>query len=162
LEVLLWIVVAVLFLLAFAGLFIPALPDAPLLLAGFAVYSFFIPAAAPLGVSFWVTVIILTLLLFLVDYLSSSIAVKKYGGSVWSVIAAIVGIIVFPFIIGPVGIIVGPFVLVLLLEFILKKSWGEAFKVAFGTFVGFVGGVFIKFLVMTGMLIWFFVRIGIS
>jgi uncharacterized protein YqgC (DUF456 family) len=161
LVALLSIVVVVLFLLAFAGLFFPALPDAPLLLAGFAFYAFFIHSA-PLGASFWITVIILTLFLFFVDYLASSVAVKKYGGSIWSIIAAIVGIVIFPFIIGPVGIIVGPFVMVLLLELILKKSWGEAFKVAFGTFVGFVGGVFVKFFVMTGMLVWFFVRVGIS
>jgi uncharacterized protein YqgC (DUF456 family) len=158
LDALWWILVFILFFLAYAGLIFPVLPDSPFLLAGFALYHFMIDSSK-LGSAFWITVILLTLLLFFVDHLSSVIAVKKYGGTGWSIAASVAGIVIFPLILGPIGIIVGPFVLVLLLEWVLKKSLGEAFKVAFGTLVGFVGGALVKFFVMTGLLVWFFILV---
>lgn len=157
-EILWWIVVAVLFLLAYLGVILPSLPDTPFVLAGFAVYHFLIDDSK-LKLGFWVTAIIVVLLMFLVDYLASSVAVKKYGGSTWSIFAAIVGIIVFPLFLGPIGIVVGPFVLVFLLEWFLKKSWQEALKVGYSTLVGFLGGIIVKFLIITAMLIWFMITI---
>lgn len=159
-ESLWWIVVAVLFLLAYLGLILPVLPDAPLILAGFAVYHFFIDDTQ-LKLGFWITAIIVVLLMFLVDYLASGVAVKKYGGTSWSIVAAIIGIIIFPIFMGPIGIIVGPFVLVFLLEWMLKKSWKEALKVGYSTLVGFFGGIVVKFMIMTAMVVWFSITVWI-
>lgn len=153
-DLLLWVLIVALLILGFVGLVVPILPDVPLLLAGFALYHFLIDSTQ-LGAGFWITVIVLAVLLMLVDYISSSVAVKKYGGSTLAVIAAVLGMLTFPFIMGPIGLIVGPFVLVFLLEFIKKKDANEAFKVAYGTLVGFLGGIFVKFLVMLGLVIWF-------
>ncbi|KPC70262.1 MULTISPECIES: DUF456 domain-containing protein [Laceyella] len=154
-EWLLWVLVFFLIILGFVGLIVPVLPDVPLLVAGFAVYHFLIDGGEQLGTGFWITTLLVAVLLMLVDYISSSVAVKKYGGSTLAVVAAVLGVLTFPFIIGPIGIIVGPFLLVFLMELVIKRNATEAFKVAYGTLVGFLGGIFVKFLVMLGLVIWF-------
>lgn len=157
-DMLWWGVVILLFILAYIGLVAPALPDAPLLIAGFAVYHFLINPDR-LGFGFWITALILAILLILVDYVSSSIAVKKYGGNALSITAAIVGVILFPFIMGPVGVIAGPFICVFVLELLFKKSASKALHIAYGTLVGFLGGILTKLIVLTGLLIWFWVLV---
>jgi len=159
-ENLWWLAIALLFLLAYLGLIIPALPDAPFVLAGFGVYHFFIDDT-PLKGGFWITAIIVVLVLFLVDYLASGLAVKKYGGTPWSIVAAVLGLITFPLFLGPLGILIGPFVLVFLLEWFLKKSWQEALKIGYSTLIGFMGGIAVKFLIITAMIVWFCVTIWV-
>lgn len=157
-EVLWWILIVILFLLAYAGLVLPALPDVPFILGGFVIYHFLINDSS-LGMWFWIVSIMLTVLLVIVDYVASGIAAKKYGGSNWSIFAAFVGVILFPFIIGPIGIIVGPFLLVFLIELMIRKDWEMALKVSFGTLIGFFGGIIFKFVVMTGMIGWFLILV---
>lgn len=149
-----WILIIVLFLLAYVGLILPGLPGTPFILGGFLLYHFLIDDTQ-LGWVFWVTVVVLTLLMFLVDYVASGVAAKKYGGSKWSVVAAVIGVLIFPFILGPIGIIVGPFLLVFFVELMLNRNWEEAMKIGFSTVIGFLGGIFVTFLIMTGMIIWF-------
>jgi uncharacterized protein len=158
LEAVAWTLIVLLFLLAYAGLLIPAVPDVPLVLAGFAIYHFLI-GSVKLGWGFWVTMVILTLLLAFVEYAASSIAVRKYGGSRWAMTAAVAGMILFPFVLGPVGVIVGPFVLVFLVEWAQNKAPVNALRVAFSTLLGFLGGVFVKFIVMSWMIVWFLVKV---
>lgn len=153
-DIVWWIVIGLLFLLAYVGLVVPLVPDMPFLIAGLAIYEFVLPGNN-LGWFFWSSVIVLTIVLFFLDYLASGIAAKKYGGSKWAVPASVVGIILFPFILGPVGMIVGPFAMVLLVELLQNKRLQDAVKVAFGTLVGFFGGIFVKFFTMTVLLIWF-------
>ncbi len=157
-ETVWWILVAVLFILAYAGLILPGLPDAPFVLGGFLVYHFFIDPVE-LGWSFWVPAVLLVLLLLFVDYIAGGIAAKKYGGSKWSVVAAVAGVLIFPLFLGPIGIIVGPFILVFISELLQNRSSEDAFKIAFSTLVGFLGGVFVKFLVITFMIVWFLFQV---
>lgn len=154
-ETIYWIVIGIFFLIAYAGLVLPVLPDYPLVIAGFVVYHFLINDEK-LGWFFWIIAIVVGVVLFIIDYIASSIAVKQKGGSKWSMFAAFVGIVIFPFLgLGPLGIIVGPFVMVVLVEYVQKKSFSEALEVGYSTLIGFIGGVFVKFLIMTGMICWF-------
>lgn len=149
-----WIIVGLLFFLSYIGLILPVLPDYPLTLAGFAVYHFVVNNKV-LGWGFWITAIVVALLLYVVDYIASGIAVTKKGGSKWGVVAAFIGILVFPFFMGPLGILVGPFVMVVMVEYAQKKSMHEALEIGYSTLIGFIGGVFVKFLIITGMIAWF-------
>jgi uncharacterized protein YqgC (DUF456 family) len=62
-------------------------------------------------------------------------------------------------VLGPVGVIVGPFVLVFLVEWAQNKAPVTALRVAFSTLLGFLGGVFVKFIVMSWMIVWFLVKV---
>lgn len=155
-EIIWWILTVLLFILGFVGLILPVLPDAPLLLAGFLVYHFLINSDT-LPTSFWVGAVLITLVV-VVDYVAGGIAARTYGGSKWSIPAAILGALV-GIAFGPLGILVGPLVAVFLLELILKKDWQQALRVGYGTLVGFLGGLFVKGLLMGGLLIWFLILV---
>lgn len=157
-DTLIWILIGLLFLLAYAGLILPVLPDYPLAIAGFAVYHFFIDNQE-LGWFFWIISVIIAIVLFLIDYFASSIAVKTQGGSKWGILAAFAGVVIFPFFLGPLGIVVGPFVMVVMIEYAQKKSLNEALEIGYSTLIGFLGGVFVKFLILTGMICWFVILI---
>lgn len=153
-TVLLWIIVVALFVLAFTGLVVPILPDALLLMAGFIVFHFFINDQV-LTASFWWVAGVITAIVITVDYIASGMGAHKYGASKWSFVTAAIGVVVFPLFLGPIGIIVGPFVMVLITELLLKRTVGDALKIGFGTLVGFLGGIFVKGLIMCGLVIWF-------
>lgn len=153
-ETVAWIIVVVLFFLGYAGLFLPVLPDYPLVLIGFAVYHFLINSEE-LRWFFWVVALLVGVVLFAIDYIASSVAVRHKGGSKFGMVAAFIGILLFPLFLGPLGMIVGPFVMVVLVEYAQNKNMNEALEIGYSTLVGFIGGVFVKFLVMTGMICWF-------
>jgi uncharacterized protein len=149
-----WGLILLLFICAYLGLVIPILPDVLLVFAGFLVYSFFIDPHK-LHWTFWVPMALLTLFMWILDYIAGAIAAKKYGGSKGSMWAAMIGMVLFPFLIGPLGVIVGPFLLVFLVEIGAKRSMKEALQIGWSTVLGFIGAVFVKFCMMTGMVGWF-------
>lgn len=153
-EALWWILVVLFFLAGFLGLLFPALPDAPLLFVGFLLYHFLIDSRT-LYWPFWTAAVVVTLLAVLVDYVAGGVAARTYGGSRSAVWAALVGAVLFPFVLGPLGVVVGPLVAVVIVERVQRKPWREALKAGWGTLVGFLGGLFFKGLLMIGMLIWF-------
>lgn len=155
---LLWVLVVSLFILAFAGLVVPVLPDALLLMAGFVIYHLFINDQV-LTPSFWWVASIITIVVIAIDYIASGLGASKYGASKWSFVTAAIGVVIFPFFIGPLGIIVGPFAMVLLTELLLKKSVGDAVKTGFGTLIGFLSGIFVKGVIMFGLVGWFFLKV---
>jgi uncharacterized protein YqgC (DUF456 family) len=156
-EVLWWTIIGVLFFLAYVGILFPAVPDLPLMLAGFAVYHFFIDHTH-LGWFFWTSVILLTVFMYLLDFFAGGLAAKKYGGSKWAIPAATLGALVFSFL-GPFGVIIGPFLAVFLVELLQRKPVEQSFKIALGTLVGFLGGVIVKLVVITLTLIWFLILV---
>jgi len=166
-TIFLWIVISVLFLLSIVGVFIPVIPDAVLMWIAFLIYQFGIAGPGEgLGWIFWISMTIITALIFLADILSNIYFVKKYGGDKWSAGAAVAGLLIgtvllSPFV-GPFSIVLGPFLAVLLLEVMRSRNKGEALQIAFGTLIGFLGSGFVKIGLILVMIIWFFVQINIG
>ncbi|KMZ40558.1 MULTISPECIES: DUF456 domain-containing protein [Bacillales] len=158
-EILLWVVVVLLFLLSIAGIFLPVLPDTILLWAGFLLYHFFIAdPGAGLPASFWWGMVVLSILLYGADLLTNMYFVKKYGGSKWSSIAAAVGIILGIFVFPPFGMLILPFVFVVLVELMVQKqSMERAVKAGVGSLIGFLGSAVVKVILQVTMIIWFFI-----
>ncbi|WP_147805298.1 DUF456 domain-containing protein [Alkalicoccus halolimnae] len=145
-EILIWTVIAALFILSFIGLLFPIIPSVLLIWGAVALYAFLIDGGA---VSWWtwVSFAMLTIVLFIADYAASMFFVKKYGSSTYGMTAATVGLIVGTFIIPPFGIFIVPFALVMLTEVAQKKPAKEAAKVAVGTLFGFLASTFAKGLI---------------
>ncbi|ASJ54147.1 DUF456 domain-containing protein [Brevibacillus sp. M2.1A] len=158
-EIFLWVVVVLLFLLSIAGIFLPVLPDTILLWAGFLLYHFFIAdPGAGLPASFWWGMVVLSILLYGADLLTNMYFVKKYGGSKWSSIAAAVGIILGIFVFPPFGMLILPFVFVVLVELMVQKqSMERAVKAGVGSLIGFLGSAVVKVILQVTMIIWFFI-----
>lgn len=147
-----WLLIIISFIISFIGIVMPVIPGVLMIWLGFIIYHFGIHPLT--GWNFWITSIILTIIILLVDYLASSKWVRKYGGSKASAWAAIGGILLGPFIFGPIGVIIGPFVFVTITELIRGYKLKEAIRVGFASFLGLVGGAFIKgflHLVMIGI-----------
>lgn len=114
-----------------------------LIWAGVLVYQFAINADELTWISYTMLAL-LTVLLFLVDYLANLHFVDKAGGSKWGMRAATIGLIIGSFVIPPFGVIIIPFVFVLLAELLQKKNIKESIKVAFATLIAFLSSTFAK------------------
>ncbi len=157
-DIILWIIVIALFVLSIVGIFLPILPDTILLWVGFLLYHFAIAEpGAGLPASFWWGMVGMSVLLYGADVLTNMYFVKKYGGSKWSSIGSIVGIILGIFLFPPFGMIILPFVFVIAIEmFVQKQSIEKAFKVGIGSLIAFLSSAFVKVILQLAMILWFF------
>ncbi len=89
------------------------------------------------------------LVVFALDYIIPGVGTKKFGGSRAGIMGTTTGLLValfFP-VLGIFGIIIWPFVGALVGELLNKADNKTALKAAFGSFIGFLTGTFLKFLV---------------
>lgn len=154
-TIILWGLIAVCFLAAFAGLVYPVIPSAPLLIIGFLIYGFGF-GFTELTVSFWVIQAIFVVLLFTLDYLVSSYTVDRRGGSQAAKIATTVGLIAGPFILPGIGLLIFPFVFAILTEKIIsKKTWKDSVSIGIGTVLGILSSALLKGIAMLLMIVVF-------
>ena len=154
-TIILWSLIAVCFLAAFAGLVYPVIPSAPLLIIGFLIYGFGF-GFTELTVSFWVIQAIFVILLFTLDYLVSSYTVDRRGGSQAAKIATTVGLIAGPFILPGSGLLIFPFVFAILTEKIIsKKTWKDSVSIGIGTVLGILSSALLKGIAMLLMIVVF-------
>lgn len=157
-NVLLWILILILFVLSFVALFYPVLPSVTAVWAGFLIYHFLLDSTE-LTTFFWISMIILTLILTLADILASSLSVKRFGGSKLGERVAAITVIIGSFIYPPFGIIILPFFAVLFVELKQKRSFSESFRASIGSLIGFLSGQLAEALIQIVMIIWFFFTI---
>ncbi len=145
---LLLVFIGFIFMLAgILGSFLPVLPGPPLSWVGLLLLV--LTKAVPddwwfLGITLAVAVIVVAM-----DYFIPVVGTKKFGGSKAGMIGTTLGLvvaIVFP-VLGIFGIIVWPFIGALVGEISNKADKKTALKAAFGSFVGFLTGTFLKFVV---------------
>lgn len=146
-DIALLIIGFVLMLVGILGSFLPLLPGPPISWVGLLLLH--LTEAIPqnwtfLGITAVVAVVVLAL-----DYIIPAMGTKKFGGSRAGMVGTTIGLLVslvFP-VLGIFGIIVWPFVGALVGELINKADQKTALKAAFGSFMGFLTGTFLKFLV---------------
>src|SRR5690606_31692101 len=129
------------------GSFLPVLPGTPLSWIG--LLLLYLTKAVPDDWVFLGITLAIAVLVFVLDYIIPALGAKKFGGSKWGMIGTTVGLLValfFP-VLGFFGIIIWPFVGALVGELINKADQKTALKAAFGSFLGFLTGTFLKFLV---------------
>lgn len=147
----------ILMLVGILGSFLPVLPGPPISWIG--LLLLYLTKAIPddwwlLGIT-----LVFAIAVFILDYIIPAVGTKKFGGSKAGMAGTIVGLlvaIIFP-VLGPFGIIVWPFVGALVGELINKADQKTALKAAFGSFLGFLTGTFMKFLIAIiylGIFIW--------
>ena len=93
--------------------------------------------------------LVIALVVFALDYIIPVMGTKKFGGSKAGMIGTTIGLLVaifFP-IFGIFGIIIWPFIGALVGELINKADSNTAIKAAFGSFLGFLTGTFLKFVI---------------
>ncbi len=93
--------------------------------------------------------LVVALIVFALDYIIPVLGTKKFGGSKAGMFGTTVGLLIaifFP-VLGIFGIIIWPFLGALIGELINKADSGSAMKAAFGSFLGFLTGTFLKFVI---------------
>ncbi|MDQ0225263.1 DUF456 domain-containing protein [Metabacillus niabensis] len=153
-----WGITVILFILSFVGIVYPLIPSIVMIWGGFAVYQFLINPDG-LSIWFWISMIILSIVLIAADIIANSYFVKKYGGSKTSERIAVVATIIGSFILPPFGIIIIPFLAVLITEVIIHKDTKKAAKIGFATIIGFLGGSIAKLLIQLLMIVWFILAV---
>lgn len=159
LDIIAWIVISVLFIVAFVGLVYPIIPSVLFLLGGFIVYGLFYSFSG-LPWWFWLIELLFVALLFVADTISNLVGVKKFGGSKAGMWGSTIGLLIGPFVIPFVGIIVGPFIGAVIGELIVERSnLQQAIKVGVGSVIGFLTSVVTKGIIQVVMIVLFFIAI---
>ncbi|WP_160721717.1 DUF456 domain-containing protein [Bacillus sp. USDA818B3_A] len=158
-EIVYWVIISILFLVAFIGLVYPIIPSVLFLLAGFLLYGVFF-SFAPFNWLFWIIQGLFVVLLFAADYIANAIGIKKYGGSKAGVWGSTIGIIAGPFVIPIFGILIGPFIGAIIAELLVhRRSFSESVKVGVGSVIGFVSSVVTKTIIQLIMVGYFFMEV---
>ena len=155
-DLLLLIIGFALMVLGIFGSFLPVLPGPSLSWIGLVLLYFTNAVPANywiLGISFLITAAITVL-----DYVIPAKGTQKFGGSSHGIWGTNIGLIVGILTPIPFGFIIGPFVGAFVGELIYDyKDHGRAFKAATGSFIGFLAGSFMKFvlcMMYLGMFFW--------
>ena|SRR5690606_19905574 len=160
-DIVLLILGLVFVLVGILGSFLPVLPGPPLSWLG--LLMLYLTKSVP--DNWWVLgiTLFLTLLVTVLDYVVPAMGTKRFGGTKAGMWGTVIGLLVAIFvpIFGPFGIIIWPFIGALVGELLNKANQKTALKAAFGSFLGFLTGTFMKLVLTVGFAI-FYVYLAIK
>ncbi len=142
-------------LVGILGVIVPIVPGLVLTWLGVFIYAFFTDFAK---ISWEMLAILggIVAFSFLVDFLANLWGVKRFGASSFGMLGAVIGGFVGILFGGFFGLILGPFIGAFVFEYLKNGSFEKSLEIGTGTFVGFLAGTFIKFIlgiVMLGLFI---------
>lgn len=137
-TLLLWLLAIALVVAGVAGLVLPLLPGAPLVLAGL-VMAAWVEDFRYAGFGTIALLTVLCALIFVVDFVAGSFGARRFGASPRAAGGAAIGALVGIFF-GLPGILLGPMAGAVLGELSARRSWGEAGRAGMGATLGLVLG----------------------
>ncbi len=109
-----------------------------------------------IGITFGVAIAV-----WVLDYLVPVWGTKRFGGTKYGMIGSSVGLIIGLLFLGPFGIIIGPFAGAFIGELLQNsEDVSKALKAAFGSFLGFLAGTFIKFVVSIIFMVFYITKLA--
>lgn len=155
---LLWLIVALFFVIGLIGVFIPMLPGVGLVFLGILIY-----AVATNFASVSTTTIaifgVVTILAWLAEYLGAVIGVKVGGGGKFAMLGLIIGALLGLISAGPVGILVGMLLGSFLGATYEGSSTNKAGQAALFSVLGLLGAKALQLLLAMGIIIAFFIAL---
>jgi len=152
-ETILIIIGAILIITGFVGAFLPVIPDTPLSYIGLILLQLTNPA--PFSWTFMIVWAVVVIALMIIEHVIPVWGTKKFGGTPWGVWGSIIGLVLGLFFFPPFGIIVGPLAGAFVGELVGGKDSDQAFKAAWGSFLGFLLGTLLN-VIATGMMGYYF------
>ncbi|NJK87127.1 MAG: DUF456 domain-containing protein [Bacteroidales bacterium] len=166
-EYVLLILTILIIFLGVVGCFLPILPGPPLSYIGLLIIHF--TRFAEYKTQTLIYLAALAILVQILDYIVPIWGTKKFGGTKWGVwgstIGLVAGIIVLPMlgiVLGPfglLGILGGPFLGAYIGERISGQNSDKAFRAAWGSFIGFLAGTFMKFVISIVISFYYFKQV---
>ena len=129
-------------LIGLVGCFVPILPGPPLAYVSLLVLQ--ASSKTPFSVQSLLILGAIVVVVTLIDYLVPSLGAKKWGGSKYGMIGALVGVFLGVFFIPPFGFLIFPLLGALVGEIIYGAETKTAFKSALGTLAGLIFGTVLK------------------
>ncbi len=96
----------------------------------------------------------ITIVVTALDYYVPIWGIKKFGGTSYGVWGSTIGVVIGFFFIPALGVFLGAFVGAFIGELLGGMSNPKALKAAFGSFLGFLSGIFMKLVVCLAMIIY--------
>ena len=133
-------------LLGIAGSFLPILPGP--FMGWIGLLLLHLTSTIPLSYPFLIITFLISVVIWMLDYIIPSLGTKRFGGSRWGVIGTTIGLIVGILLPIPLGFLFGAFLGALIGELLWNhRDIKRAFKAAFGSFAGFLASTTLKFMV---------------
>jgi uncharacterized protein YqgC (DUF456 family) len=150
LEILWYVLAALLIVAGLAGTVVPALPGVPLVFAGMLLAAW-VDGFAHVGTVTLVILGVLALVATLLDFIAGVLGAKRVGASRRALLGAAIGTVVGLFF-GIPGLLLGPFLGALVGELGAGGSISRATTVGVGAWFGFIVGTVVKLGVSFAML----------
>lgn len=153
-EVFLLIIGILLIAIGLIGCFIPILPGPPL--AYISLLLLQIGPNVPFSLKFMLIMAGVVAMVTILDYLIPALGAKRWGGSKYGIIGVLVGVVLGIFFFPPFGLLIFPLLGAFVGEALNGADSNQAFKAAFGTFIGLLFGTMVKFLTTVIITYYFF------
>lgn len=157
-DIFLLILVLILFTVEIAAIFLPVLPDSIFFWSAVILYRL-IKTNFKYTPSFLLGAVLITLFIFLADYLANAYFIQKNGGNFKTVIASVIGMICGSIFLGPLGFIVGPFVFIFIFQYWQSKDKKNSFKLALASIFAFLASTAARLGMQVFLMIWFLIEI---
>ena len=153
-DVFLTILAGLFLVVGLIGCLLPVLPGTPLSYVGLLILQ--LKSDPPFSLKFMIIWAIITIAVAILDYWIPAYGTKRFGGTKFGIYGTLVGLFVGMIFFPPFGIIVGPLIGALAGELLSGSDHKKAVKAAFGSFIGFLAGTFLKIAASAIMLFYFF------
>lgn len=138
-----------------AGSVLPFLPGPPLIFAGALVYAF-ATNWMPIGIGRLAILGVLAVLAYALGHAASALGAKRFGGSRWAVVGALVGAVIGIFF-GPIGLLFGPVIGAVAGEFLKSGDLEVSTRSGVGALVGMAVGIAANLsvaIIMVALFLW--------
>jgi hypothetical protein len=146
----LFIIAGLLAAVGVAGLVLPAIPGAPLLLAGLLLAAW-AEDFAYVGIKTLAILGVLAVLTYGVDFWATMFGAKRFGASRRAVVGALIGVVVGIFL-GFPGVLFGPFIGAVIGELSARRNLQQATRAGIGATIGLVLGAALKIALALSMI----------
>jgi uncharacterized protein YqgC (DUF456 family) len=157
-EIVFFILALIVMIVGLIGIILPVLPGVPLIFVAAFLYGL-LTGFKSIGGQTLIILGVLTVVSLIMDWLASILGMRKMGGSKVGMFGALIGMIAGLLLpgVGFIGFIIGAFVGAFVFELLVCKETRIALRAGLGSFIGFLAGGLIKFVisvVMIGIFIW--------
>ncbi len=156
-EITLFILAVLIMLVGLTGVILPIIPGVPMIFVTALLFAW-LTDFAYIGGRILLIFGAMTIAALALDWMAAAIGVKKMGGSYAGIIGAFIGMIAGLLLpgVGFAGFIIGAFIGAFALELLINRNTRKAFRAGFGSFIGFMAGGLMKFLIAAVMIGIFF------
>ena len=151
---------SLLIIIGIIGSIVPIIPGPPIAFGGLLLVHF--TSKHPFSVEFLILFGALAIVSAVIDNVLPIYTTKKFNGSKKGVWGSAVGLIIGLFFFPPFGLIIGPMLGAFLGEIADGKTSNNAIKPAFGSFIGFLSSILLRFALSLVMAYYFVIEVLIN